>query len=120
MRLDEQKTTMKNLLLIILILFPVSAFAHGEEVLVSFFFDLTTVIALIIFIFCIKWKDKGKILLVLVLIASVVLSFEITSKWPYTENRMLINLLCVGVPLVSVLLTYFIFRRKFRLKMKNQ
>ncbi len=110
---------MKNLLLTVLILLPLSAFAHGQEVLVSLFYDLITVVALIIFILCIKWKSSGKGLLALVVIVSVLIPQVIVSKWPYMENRMLIDLLCVGIPLISVLGTYFLFRRKFALKRRK-
>ncbi|MGV3612176.1 MAG: hypothetical protein ACO1N0_14550 [Fluviicola sp.] len=107
---------MKNLLLAVLILLPLSAFAHGEEVLLSLFYDLITVIALLVFILCIKWKSSGKSILGIVLIVSAVIPFMITSDWPYRENRRLIDSLHVGIPLVSVLVTFFLFRRKFSVK----
>ncbi|MNJ90882.1 hypothetical protein D3C87_85220 [compost metagenome] len=106
----------KGFSLILSILLPVSAFAHGQEVLASLFYDLMIVIVLIIFIACIKWKSGGKVLLALVLVISLLIPLVITGKWPYQENKKLIDLLCVGIPLLSVLLTYFIFRRKFALK----
>lgn len=107
---------LKNLLFIMLVLLPVSAFAHGEEVLISLFYDLVTVIALTIFIALIKWKPGGKALLAFVLIVSVMSVLIITAKWPYTANRRLIDIVCSGVPLLSVLLTYFVFRGKFSIK----
>ncbi|WP_343633857.1 hypothetical protein [Fluviicola sp.] len=95
---------------------PVAAFANGQEVLVSLFYDLLTLIALTIFIACIKWKSAGKTLLAVVLVVSFCTVFSITGKMPYNRNKLLIDSLCIGVPLVSVLATFLIFRRKFRLK----
>jgi len=111
--------SIERLLLVLLVLLPIPAFAHGEEVLVSLFYDLITVVALIIFILCIKWKSSGKGLLALVVIVSVLIPQVIVSSWPYMDNRMLIDLLCVGIPLISVLVTYFLFKRKFALKGKH-
>lgn len=104
---------MKNGLLLLGILFPVSVFAHGEEVLVSLFYDLLVVIALTVFIAGIKWKSNGKLLLAIVLVVSTVTAFVSTGNMPYTANRALIDTICVGVPLVSVLGAFLIFRRRF-------
>lgn len=108
----------KKWLLTLLVLLPVSAFAHGEEVLVSFFYDLLTIIALTVFIAVIKWKSNGKLLLTIVLVVSAVTAFMSTGNLPYTANRVLIDTMCAGVPIASVLATYFIFRREFT-RMKN-
>jgi hypothetical protein len=110
---------LNNLLFIGLTFLPIPVFAHGEEVLVTFFYDLITVIALIIFIALVKWESRGKTLLGLVLIVSVVSVFTITAQWPYTANRRLIEILCSGVPLFSVLATYFVFRKKFYIERKD-
>ncbi|WP_341900897.1 hypothetical protein [Fluviicola taffensis] len=103
-------------ILILLILLPISAFAHGVEVLVSFFYDLLTFVALTVFIALIKWKSAGKTLLGIILIVSTLIAIISTSGIPYDANRRGIELIMCGVPLVSVLSVYFIFRRKFRLK----
>lgn len=107
---------MKNGLLLLGILFPVSVFAHGEEVLVSLFYDLLVVIALTVFIAGIKWKSNGKLLLAIVLVVSTVTAFVSTGNMPYTANRELIDTICVGTPIVSVLGTFLVFRRKFSRK----
>ena len=103
----------KELLLSLLVLLPVSVFAHGQEVLVSLFYDLLTVIALTVFIAVIKWKSNGKLLLAIVLVVSAMTVFVITGNMPYTANRVLIDTICVGVPIASVLGTFLFFRRKF-------
>ena len=101
------------MLLTLSVLLPVSVFAHGEEVLVSLFYDLLTVIALTVFIAGIKWKSNGKLLLAIVLVVSTVTAFVSTGNMPYTANRTLIDTIYVGVPIVSVLGTFLFFRRKF-------
>ena len=97
-------------------LLPLSVFAHGEEVLVSLFYDLLTLIGLTIFIACIKWNSNGKYLLAVVLVVSALVVFMATGKMPYYANRTLIDILCIGVPITSVLSVYFIFRGKFIMK----
>jgi|GEM_PF-2343596 len=110
---------LKELLVILALLSPISAFAHGEEVLVSFFYDLMTFIALTIFIAVIKWKSSGKTLLGIILLVSTIGVFLMVNSCPYTANRRLIECLMCGVPIVSVLSVYLIFRRKFTLKKKK-
>jgi hypothetical protein len=110
---------LNKLLFALLILLPVPAFAHGLEVLVSFFYELITLIALIIFIALIKWESSGKTLLGIILIVSVVSISAIIGRWPYTANRRLIEILGSGVPLFSVLATYFAFRKRFTKKMRD-
>jgi len=109
---------LKNLLVILTFLVPISVFAHGEEVLVSFFYDLMTFITLTIFIAFVKWKSTGKTLLGIILIGSTLIAFVSTAGIPYNSNRRLIELIMCGVPMLSVLSVYFIFRRKFTLKKK--
>lgn len=106
----------KKFLSVISMLLPLSVFAHGEEVLVSLFYDLLTLIGLTIFIACIKWNSNGKYLLVVVLAVSALVVFMATGKMPYYSNRIWINTLCIGVPVTCVLTVYFIFRQKFRSK----
>jgi hypothetical protein len=110
---------MKNLLFGLIILLPLSAFAHGEAVLVSFFYDLMTFVALTIFIALIKWKPNGKTLLGIILICSTVIGFILTNRIPYTANRRFIEMIMCGVPFVSVLSCYFIFKGKFVLKKED-
>lgn len=101
-------------LLPVLMILPFPAFAHGTEVLALLYCELLTLIVLTVFIACIKWKSSGKTLLVLVLVGSVLAVFTATGKMPYRANRIWIDALCIGVPLVSVLGTFLIFRRKFK------
>lgn len=110
---------LKNLLVILTLLLPISVFAHGEEVLVSFFYDLMTFVVLTVFIALVKWKSPGKTLLGIVLIASTLIGIISTSEIPYDANKGLIEIIMCGVPLLSVLCVYFIFRRKFSLKVKD-
>lgn len=111
---------LESLVLISLILFPIPVFAHGEEVLVSFFYDLMTFVALTIFIAIIKWKSNGKTLLGIVLICSTLIALVSTGGLPYDANRRLIEMIMCGVPLIAVLSCCFIFRRKFSLKKEDE
>lgn len=111
---------MKNLLLIVLILSPLSAFASGVDVIGLLYGELLTIIALTVFILLIKWKASGKLFLAIILIVSVILAFAITGRMPYSANKSLVDPLCMGIPLISVLTAFFIFRRKFVLKRRNR
>lgn len=110
---------LKNLLVILILLIPISTFAHGQEVLVSFFYDLMTFIALTVFIALIKWKSTGKTLLGIILISSTIIAFVWTNGIPYDLNKRLIEMIMCGVPILSVLSGYLILRRKFTLKKKK-
>ncbi|MNV63844.1 hypothetical protein D3C71_1564610 [compost metagenome] len=108
---------MKNLTSILsslLILFPVSAFAHGEKVLIPLFFDVLTFLLLLLFIGLVKWKRSGKTLLLLVLFVVEAVCFYLISGIFYRGNEELIMWSGIVVPLISVLLIFFIFRNKFK------
>lgn len=105
---------LKSILFVLLILSPFSAFAHGEEVFISLFFDVLTILLLLLFIGLLKWKKAGKAILLLVLLIVEIVHFYLLSEIPYRKNEQLILWFGILVPLVSVLLTFFLFRNKFR------
>lgn len=107
---------MKNILCVLLFLFPVSAFAHGQEVLLPLFFDVLTFLLLILFVSLVKWKKSGKVMLLLVLFIVETINFYLISEISYKGNEKLVLCLGILIPLISVLLIFFLFRNKFSSK----
>ncbi len=103
----------KNGLLSLAVLSPITVMAHGEGVLVTLYIDIFSILVLLIFIGFLKWKIKGKVLLLFVLILAEFFTFTIFGNIPYQRNALLINAMSVVIPFSSVLGVYLLLRKNF-------
>lgn len=103
----------KNTLITLLLVLPATALAHGEEVLILLFIDVTVILTLLVFIGFLKWKIKGKLLLLLTLIITLFFTFTVLGSMPYRKNAVMINTLSAVIPVLSVLAVFLLFRKKF-------
>jgi hypothetical protein len=103
----------KNGILSLVVLSPISVMAHGEDVLVTLCIDIFSILVLLIFIGLLKWKMKGKVLLLLVLILAEFLNFTIFGNIPYQRNTLLINVMSAVIPFSSVLGVFLLLRKNF-------
>lgn len=104
---------LKEVLFVILVILPLVAFAHGEEVLISVFIEMGLFITILTILWALKWKIVGKLLLFTIYILSTFLSFYLISGISYTNNMGLINLIIVIVPSLIVYLSYSKLKNKF-------
>ncbi len=105
----------KPLLLFFPLLTPLLCFASGGYVLEALFIDFIVFISLIVFSFNIKIKLKGKLIIWLVYIISFFLLTKCIDQVNYLNNLTLINWASAVVPTISILITYFIVRKSFKL-----
>ncbi len=99
---------------------PIFAFAHGEEVLFTFFIPIIPGIIFLIVLNALQLNTKSKGILFTVYAASVFLSLFITDGWPYRDNEVLINLIfAFGPPLIAFVAYLIIKRRERNLKRKE-
>lgn len=103
----------KNGLLSLAVLAPITAMAHGEGVLVTLYIDIFSILGLLIFIGFLKWKIKGKVLLLFVLILAELLTFTIFGNIPYQRSALLVNIMSVVTPFSFVLVVYLLLRKNF-------
>ena len=84
--------------------FPSLLFANGGDVLILMWLEIALVIAVGLLLTFIKRSYKGKVIIGLLYMISVVLTLWATSNIPYTQNILMINAVCIGVPTVFMLL----------------
>ena len=89
------------------------AFAHGEEVLVTFFLELLTFVILAFALFTINLNRIGKLILGVICALTIALTFIATNRLPYTKYQNTINLLVVGAPLTAGAICYITLRNRF-------
>ena len=102
-----QRTLLSGLLLI-----PISAFAHGEEVLVTFFIQAVSIIIFLVIIIAIKVDIKRKLILTGVYFLSSFATFYLTNDWPYRENMNKMNFLVAFVPATSFFITFLVLKSR--------
>jgi hypothetical protein len=82
---------------------PAAAFAHGEEIVFTLGAQLLAivgcVVASVLFI-----RPRGyRALAIIGGLLGVVLSWLVTSDWPYLANRVAITALGIGLPILGTL-----------------
>ncbi|GGF09817.1 hypothetical protein [Hymenobacter cavernae] len=95
-----------NLLLLLLLLLPLGAFAHGEEILETVFLQISSFFLFLVTVLLIRISYAKKALLVTIYLLATFLVWRLTDEWPYYDTRRLINVLVGAVPLGSTLVAY--------------
>jgi len=96
---------------IFLILFigsPYFCFASGNDIIPFLILEILLVASFVIFIFSIKMNKKAKIYLSLAFVISNLIAHLMISDLPYAKHSLLIKLFTIGVPILVVLICYFI------------
>lgn len=104
----------RNGLFSILLIFPMTAFAHGEEVLLTLLLEFIVLLTFAIGLFIINLNGKGKLIIGAICIMTIVLTFIVTNRLPYNEYRTLINIIVVAVPLTVGAISYLGLRNRFQ------
>jgi hypothetical protein len=109
----ESREKMKNIkkaLLCILLITPMVAVAHGEEVIYTLFIQIVSVIICLIVLISVKISATSRSIVLGIYLLSVVAVFCITNNLPFRENMLLINLSVAFIPFIVAVLTYFLLR----------
>jgi presenilin-like A22 family membrane protease len=102
---------LKRKFIAILLILPLFANAHGEEVLSSFFISFVCIVAFLFVLYFIKESRKNKILIAFSYFLAVGIVYCFTWNIPYHENLQLINWLESLVPAIVALACFFLLRR---------
>jgi hypothetical protein len=105
---------LKHIFSLLLLASPLTAFAHGEEVLLTVFLEFLVVAILVIGLLTINLNGKGKLIIGGIYILAVALTFMITNSLPYNEYRTMINILVVFVPVTIGGISYIGLKNKFQ------
>ena len=102
-------------LLAMLFLTPLTTFAHGEEALVPLIvIEVVRLIGLVIFMIVIDLNTKGKLILGLIYILTIVLAYRLVGHLPFNEYGTTINSVLLFGPIVLTTFGYWGLRRKFK------
>jgi hypothetical protein len=102
---------------ILFILSPLTASAHGEQVLVPLLVDIATLIIFIIGLNTINLNLTGKIILSIIYCLTLgltMLLMNYVGYLNYIESMGLINVIMFFVPLTIVYLSYLRLKTKFK------
>ena len=107
---------MKNLkyfLLLVILLEPGLAFAHGEEILGTICLQFLMFVILVVGIFIINLNERGKYILTVFYILTIVIVWKATDQLAYRKYEAVINFLVVGAPLIVGVVGYILLKTKF-------
>ena len=94
------------------LLYPASSYAHGQEVLVTVYGDIFSLVTFSILSFILKNSAKNKIILFLIYLVAFVITFMATSGMPYRDNVVVINTLHWLTPAAIWVITFIFLKRK--------
>ncbi|SHM49106.1 hypothetical protein [Mucilaginibacter sp. OK098] len=100
----------KKALLTILLVMPLTVFAHGEEVLYTIFIQIISIVVFLIILAFITLNLKQKSILSGVYFFTVIIVFGSTSSIPYQNNMSTINFAIAFIPGIVGLMTYFLLK----------
>lgn len=106
----------KHILSVLLLASPLTALAHGEEVLVTIFLEFIVFVILVAGLLTMKLNWIGKLIFGGVGILAIVLTSVATDDLPYNQYRTMINIVVVFVPLTIMALSYLGLKNKFQKK----
>jgi hypothetical protein len=104
----------RNGLFSVLLLAPMTAFAHGEEVLLTLLLEVIVLLTFTIVLFMINLNAKGKLIIGAISIMTIVSTFIVANKLPYNKYQTLINTVVVAVPVTVGVISYLGLRNRFQ------
>ena len=103
----------RRILATLIIISPLTAYAHGEEVMLTLFVEFILIVVFIGVLLAIKLKGQGKLIIAALYLLTTILTFISLDSLPYKENVTLVNLSLIIIPWTVFLLSYFGLRRRF-------
>lgn len=101
--------------LLLFMLLPTWAFAHGEEVLTTAFLFAGSLLLFFVVVLVVPLSYAEKAVLTVVYLTAIGLATYLTSGWPYRVNMTSINMLIGLAPVLTTLSAYlwmWVRRRK--------
>jgi hypothetical protein len=98
---NKDKTLLPSLLML-----PIVALAHGQEIIYSLLSLIIVLILVLITIGFLNWKLKGKLILIAIYFLLIFVTELCISRLPYFENEVLITLLLLFIPAIFIYLIY--------------
>ena len=100
----------RKFIALIALVLPATAEAHGEEVLVTVFAQFVTVAAILAIISMVRALKRYSSVGFVGCFVGVAISWALTGQMPYRENRNLITMALVVLPVISTVLALVLAR----------
>lgn len=107
---------LKRALATLIFLTPLTAFAHGEEVLMTIFLEFGLLVVFTLILAYVKIRIEGKLIIGGLYLLTAYLINKLFENWPYRQNMTLISLLVTLIPSTAFLVSYFGLRTRFKKK----
>ena len=105
---------LKRTLATLTFLTPLTAFAHGEEVLTTIFIEFGLLVVFICILAFTKIKIEGKLIIGGLYLLATYLTFNQIENFPYRQNMSLINILVALIPSTVFFVSYFGLKKQFK------
>ena len=94
---------------------PLTTFAHGEEALVPLILiEVIRLIGLVTFMILVDLNKKGKLVLGVIYILTIVLAYRLVGHLPFGEYGTTINTVLLFLPIIVTTFGYWGLRKKFK------
>jgi hypothetical protein len=107
---NGKMTNKKQALLCVLLITPMAALAHGDEVIYTLFIQIISIIISLIILVSVKVSVTGRSILLGIYLFSVIAVFYFINNLSFRDNMLLINLSVAFIPLIVSGLTYLLLR----------
>lgn len=104
---------LKDILLLLFLIAPLTALAHAEGVLTTVFLEFIVLVIILVGLLVIKLNIKGKLLLGGIYILATALTLIFVYSLAYNQHQTMINVIVVAVPLTTVATGYIGFKNWF-------
>jgi hypothetical protein len=96
------------------ILFPVTTFASGGDVLGWMWIEFFVVIAFVTTLVFVKINWTGKGLMIFIFIVTEYLTMKLTDDLPYSKNKLMINVISIVAPFLTTIVSYWTLKSRLK------
>lgn len=104
----------RHVSLLFLLVTPLTVFAHGQEVLLTVFLELASILIFVIGLFAIDLNGKGKLIVGGIYLLVTFVMFMVINLLPYRDYQTIINIIVVVLPFSAGLISYIKLRDRFQ------
>jgi hypothetical protein len=100
--------------LLLLLICPLTVFAHGQEVLVTFVLELASILIFVTALVAVDLNGKGKLIVGGIYLVTTIVMFMGLELLPHREYQTIINIIVVVFPFSIGFISYIKLREKFQ------
>jgi len=97
---------------------PLTTLASGGDVIEWMWIEFFVLIAFVTTLVFAKINWTGKVLMIFIFIVTEYLTIKLTDDLPYSNNRMMINVISVIAPTLTTIIAYWTLKSRFKRETK--